>query len=158
VSDNAAIRAAVARIVPAIEIPNLGFEDMAALQGPDIVAANAAMHRFFVGPGSRAADVDPNAVTVSLTKDEDVVNTGRGTDSMGNQWSALRWLVNTVVEQGWTIEPGHVLITGAMGRMIPAAPGQYRADFGELGVIEFEVAGPSEESSVPEPHQGPAPH
>jgi 2-keto-4-pentenoate hydratase len=58
---------------------------------------------------------------------------------MGSQWSAALWLVNTMVEQGWTIKRGNVLMTGALGNMIPGKPGRYRADFGALGMIEFEI-------------------
>lgn len=137
--DDASMRAVVERIVPAIEIPNLGFEDLTALKGVDVVAANVATHRFLVGRGLPIANVDPNAVTVSCTMGTNVVNTGRGSDAMGNQWRALRWLVNNVVGQGWAVEPGQILITGALGNMIPGAPGRYRADFGELGSLEFGI-------------------
>jgi hypothetical protein len=32
-----------------------------------------------------------------------------------------------------------LLITGALGTMLPADKGHYRADFGALGIIEFTV-------------------
>jgi 2-keto-4-pentenoate hydratase len=48
-------------------------------------------------------------------------------------------LINTVVQQGWKIEPGQILITGALPKAIPGKPGKYVADFEKLGKISFEI-------------------
>jgi 2-keto-4-pentenoate hydratase len=69
----------------------------------------------------------------------EVVNQGKGTDALAGQWKAALWLVNTMVKQGWKIEPGHIIITGALGRMVPGKPGNYIADYGNLGTITFEI-------------------
>jgi 2-keto-4-pentenoate hydratase len=71
--------------------------------------------------------------------DEQEVNRGKGTDALGDQWKAAVWLVNTMVESGWKMEPGHVVITGALGKMIPGRPGKYVADYGGFGKISFEI-------------------
>ena len=39
-------------------------------------------------------------------------------------------------------EPGQFIISGAMGGMLPADPGNYVADFGSFGKIEFVVKNP----------------
>ena len=44
-----------------------------------------------------------------------------------------------MIEQGWTIEPGHILLTGALGKMVPGKTGKYIADYGPLGKIAFEI-------------------
>jgi 2-keto-4-pentenoate hydratase len=46
------------------------------------------------------------------------------------------------VRLGYKIEPGQVLITGAMGRMVPAVPGVCVADFGAFGKIVFGIVTP----------------
>jgi 2-keto-4-pentenoate hydratase len=58
---------------------------------------------------------------------------------MGDPWVAALWLVNVAVKRGRVVEPGHALSTGVIGKRIEAEAGRYTADFGELGVIEFEV-------------------
>jgi 2-keto-4-pentenoate hydratase len=78
-------------------------------------------------------------VTISLSLDGQEVNSGKGTDALGDQWNAALWLINTMIEQGWTMEPGHVVITGALGNMIPGKPGKYLADYGDFGKIVFEI-------------------
>ena len=59
--------------------------------------------------------------------------------SMEGRWDSALWLVNNMVEQGWEIEPGQVLLTGVLGEIVPGNPGNYIADFGKLGRISFEV-------------------
>ena len=85
------------------------------------------------------AAFDLNAVEVTLSRDGETVNTGKGTDALGDQWQAALWLVNTTLEHGWTIEPGQLIITGALGNMIPGKSGRYIADYGDMGTIAFEI-------------------
>lgn len=126
-------------VLPAIELAEGAFADMQALTGPDIAAADVGAARFIAGTPLLLDDRDLNAVTVTLYRDGEVVYEGRGGDVLGDQWRAALWLVNTVLELGWIVDTGHILITGAMGRIVPGQPGRYRADFGALGEIRFEV-------------------
>lgn len=133
------LRNHLADVMPVIEFPDLGFTEMAFLTGADIIAANVCASHFLVGAAQRADMVDLDAVTVVLLRDGDNINHGRATDAGGGQWEAARWLVNTVVAQGHRIKKGQILITGALGRMLPARPGSYVADFGEIGLIQFKI-------------------
>ncbi len=38
-----------------------------------------------------------------------------------------------------TFEPGQVLISGALGRMVPGETGSYRANYGRFGTIFFDI-------------------
>jgi 2-keto-4-pentenoate hydratase len=58
---------------------------------------------------------------------------------MGNQWEALYWLINHIIDQGYTIGEGQVLLTGALGEVLPCEPGSYEADFGNVGTVSFTV-------------------
>ena len=80
-----------------------------------------------------------NQIVVTMSKDGQKVYEGAATDSLGDQWKALRWLINSRLRHGWKIEPGQVLITGALGQVLDGTPGVYRADYGKLGVIEFVI-------------------
>ncbi|MCF6290580.1 MAG: hypothetical protein L3J03_06260 [Desulfobacterales bacterium] len=125
-------------ILPVIELPDLGFADMKKLQGVDIVAADVAAAQFIVGHRPPVA-WDPNAVSVRLLYNGVEINAGKGSDAMGDQWRAALWLINTMVEQGYRIEPGHIIITGALGKMRPGKSGAYLADYGDFGKISFVV-------------------
>lgn len=138
-SDPTALKPMISAVMPVIELPDLGFQDMKRLKGVDIIAANVSAVQFITGQERKATGVDLNAVAVALTLNAQVVNRGRGADALGDQWQAALWLVNTTVEQGWTIEPGHILITGALGKMMPGHPGGYVAEYGDLGQVSFEI-------------------
>jgi len=76
---------------------------------------------------------------VQFRRDGETLHKARSGDLMGSQWEALKWLVNRVIELGYVVEPGHLLMTGSLGPAHPAVPGRYVADFAELGAIEFDV-------------------
>jgi 2-keto-4-pentenoate hydratase len=126
-------------VVPVVELPELGFTDMQKLKGPDIIAANIGAAQFIVGEKQKINNLDLDALQVTLRKDGEVINRGKGTDALAGQWEAALWLVNTMVKQGWKIEPGHIIITGALGRMVPGRPGNYTADYESLGTITFKI-------------------
>lgn len=119
-------------------MPDLGFEDKSKLKGSDIISANVASAKYIVGE-QVDKNYDINGVNVTLTRDGKVVNEGKGSDALGDQWKAALWLVNRMVKNGWRIEPGSILITGSLGKMIPGKKGQYTADFGDFGKISFTI-------------------
>jgi len=138
VSNTAQLKQSIQAVFPVIELPDLGF--ISKPTGVDIIAANVGSAAFLNGePLHNLTELDLNALNVTLTRNGQTVNVGQGADTLGNQWEAALWLVNTIVAQGWTLEPGQFFITGAMGKMIPAQPGEYQADFGPLGTISFSI-------------------
>ena len=58
---------------------------------------------------------------------------------MGDQWQAALWLVNTMVGQGWELEAGQVLLTGALGKMVKASEGECIAHFGVWGTLSVLI-------------------
>lgn len=129
----------IVAVVPVVEIPETGFGDMKKLKAQDIVAANVGSAAFIAGAQTPLANDDLDGITVELVSVGEILNQGRGSDAMGGQREALLWLVNSVLGNGWKIEEGNILITGALGRVVPANPGRYEARYGELGNISFEI-------------------
>ena len=133
------LKSRIQEVFPAIELPDLGFADMKQLKGVDIIAANVSSKQFIAGAVRNVADLDLNAIEVSLTRDGELVNQGRGSDALGDQWQAALWLVNTLTSQGYRLSPGQIIITGALGRVTPGQPGKYVADYGDFGKVTFEI-------------------
>jgi 2-keto-4-pentenoate hydratase len=129
----------IKEVFPAVELPDLRFADMKNLKGTDIIVDAVGCAKYIIGPKVPANKVDVSKVEVTLTCDGKVVNQGKAADALGDQWKALLWLVNGVVEHGYTIDPGQILITGAMGKMIPGKPGKYDGDWGVLGKMSWTV-------------------
>jgi 2-keto-4-pentenoate hydratase len=137
--DVRALQANLAEIFPAVELPDLAHAGTEPYRALDIIATNAGAKHFIVGSGRAPSLTDPNVVTVTLYRDGEIVTQGTGRDVLEDQWQALLWLVNRTVESGWSIEPGQVLITGAMGKPTPLQTGIYVADYGRFGRIEWTV-------------------
>jgi 2-keto-4-pentenoate hydratase len=128
-ADVAALRAHIDGIAPAIELPNLDYTQPQTLDAIDLIATNVAAANYVVGDFVSPQKRDPNAVGVRLTCNDKEMFTGKGTDSLGDQWRAALWLVNKALEQGWKIEPGQILLTGALGKMVPGATGHCVASY-----------------------------
>lgn len=137
-SDVQALQALVSEVLPVIELPDLGHANAdKKFTGIDIIASNAGAKHFIAGPGRAPSVSDPNAVAFTLYRDGGIVTQGGGRDALGDQWQALLFLVNRTLASGWTIEPGQVLITGALGKATPLQKGIYVADYGRFGRIEW---------------------
>ena len=112
---------------------------MKKLKAADIVADGVASAKYVVGESVPVEKIDVSTVAVKVTVAGNEVIAGKASDALGDQWKALLWLVNGVIDQGWTIEPDQILITGALGKMIPGKPGKYEGDFGPLGKLSFTL-------------------
>lgn len=145
------LRTYISAVVPAIELPDVDFEKPNSLIGLDIVATNIAARAYIIGKPLPLRDMNEvNALKVTLSHDGKPIDEGLGSNALGNQLEALRWLVNHLVERGETLLPGQVLITGALGKINPGLPGHYVADYGGKGQITFEVkAAPAKPAAKP---------
>ena len=127
-------------VVAVIEIPNLGYQSPAEVSGIDLIASNVASHQFILGNKQPLTSLpDLNQLNTQLSYQNIEVFRGKATDALGDQWIALQWLINNLLEQGYQLSAGELLITGALGKMVPLQVGDYVADFDALGKIKFSV-------------------
>jgi 2-keto-4-pentenoate hydratase len=126
-------------VVPVIELPEMGFEDIRKIKVEDIIASNVGAAQFIIGDEKELKNLNLNGVTVTLSLNGQVINRGKGSDALGDQIEAALWLIDRIVNEGWKIEPGHILITGVLGKMVPAKQGKYVADYRRLGKINFQI-------------------
>lgn len=132
------VRHLVSACMPTIELAHMGFGD-ARPTGTDLICANSASGGYLMGASSNAREHDLNDIEVTLTKDGEILHRAVAGDVMQDQWSALTWLINTVIAQGYTIDAGALLMTGSIGAMHPGMSGHYLADYGALGSIAFDI-------------------
>jgi 2-keto-4-pentenoate hydratase len=138
VKDEEELKKLIASVHPSIEVPQVYFADMSKVGFFDIVAAGIGSRLFLIGPSFPLDNIELDKIEVKLERDGTSVNEGVSTDALGGQWKALLWLVNNTLEQGYTIEAGQYLMTGALGRMIPAEAGTYKANF-PFATLTFKV-------------------
>ena len=139
--DAAAAPGLVAKVMPAVEVPELKFTDMKALTWQDIVAANVGARAYILGVGVDPKGVDVNAVTGQLFRDGQAVGPAApGRAALGDQWRALAWTINQALKLGQPVKKGMVFLTGSLGPMFPAQPGPHQAVYtGGLGELSFMV-------------------
>jgi 2-keto-4-pentenoate hydratase len=135
--DVSSVRENIRAVCPAIELPDVGFADPTALKGVDLIAANGGAAQFIAGPEHHPTTIDAGELRVTLSRDGQVVNQWTGTAQ--DQWNTALWMINTMVEHGWKLEPGHILITGALGTDVSGDPGHYEANLDRLGTISFDI-------------------
>ena len=136
VDDIKSLKKAVSIVFPAIELPDIAFTDMKKIKVTDLIATNVAARKVLIGDAVRVKDL--NAVSVKLFHNGQEITSGLGKNALGDQWEALKWVVNDVLTRGGEIKNGYVVITGCISRLLPAKPGKYVADYGDFGKIEFE--------------------
>lgn len=124
-------------IAPAVELPDLNFI-ASEFNGLDVIANNAMAYKLIIGQW-RESSRDLDTVPTTLYCDERLLINQSSSKVLEGQWDALLWMVNHVISQGYTIQPGHILLTGAINGMHKATACHYTADFGALGVIRFIV-------------------
>ena len=139
IADTGQLLEHIGAVLPVVEIPETGFADMEKIKAEDIVAANVGSSIFIAGVVKPLVAVSPDDITVVLVSAEKTLSRGVGSDAMGDQLQALRWLVNSVVEHGRTVDNGSILITGSLGKVVPASQGRYEARYSGLGNVTFEI-------------------
>jgi 2-keto-4-pentenoate hydratase len=135
------VRAAAGVAVPAIEIVDSRVRDW-SISIVDTIADNGSSALFVLGTGAAAAaDLDFSSRTMRLTQDGVVVSTGRGSDCLGSPLNALRWLARTAQDNGSPLRAGHIVLSGALGPMVPVRPGStYAAEIDGIGSVEVSFA------------------
>lgn len=130
------VRAAVDFAVAAIEIVDSRVRDW-DISLADTVADNASSGLFVLGTRRvPLSGFEPIDVTMSMTCNGAVVSTGNGRACLGDPLNALRWLTAAAHQFGFALSAGDVVLSGALGPMVPVGPGdQLCADLTGLGQV-----------------------
>jgi 2-keto-4-pentenoate hydratase len=84
--------------------------------------------------------IDVRLIGMVLTRNGALVDTGAGAAALGNPLAVVAWLANTLASDGIALEPGHLIMTGALHAAVPMQPGEeYLAEFDRLGSISVRV-------------------
>jgi 2-keto-4-pentenoate hydratase len=137
------IRAAAGIALPALEIVDSRVRDW-SISIVDTIADNGSSALFVLGSQACASsDLDFDSRTMRLAQDGVEVSSGRGSDCLGSPLNALRWLARTAQNIGSPLRAGHIVLSGALGPMIPVHPGStYSAEIDGIGRVDisFEEA------------------
>jgi 2-keto-4-pentenoate hydratase len=85
--------------------------------------------------------LDPRLIGMVMTRQGEVIETAAGAAALGDPLAVVAWLANTLGEGGVTLEPGHLIMTGALHAAVPMQAGDvFRAEFDRLGSVCIRVA------------------
>lgn len=136
--------AAIAGAVAAMEIVDSRIEDWRIKLADTVadLASNGAM-----ATSSRIvplAGIDARLIGMTLTRNGELIDTGAGAAALGDPVAVVAWLANVLGESGVALEPGHLIMTGALHAAVPMTAGDvFRAEFDRLGPITVRVGGAS---------------
>ncbi|MGW4911094.1 2-keto-4-pentenoate hydratase [Streptomyces sp. NPDC004270] len=134
--DLSALREAVAAAYPAVEIVDSRIADW-KIGITDTVADNASSGVFVLGGEGRSLDVfEPVDAVMTMRRDGETVSSGTGRDCLGDPLNALGWLAATAIEFGSPLRAGDLVLSGALGPMVPVLPGDvFEVTIEPLGTI-----------------------
>jgi 2-keto-4-pentenoate hydratase len=137
--DREQIAAALAGVLPGIEIVDSRFNSWTTVGAPSLIADNAC-HGAWV-KGVLVTDwrhLDLAAQAVELSVNGSVVQRGSGSAVLGHPLHALEWLVHRLHAQGIGFKAGDYVTTGVTTDIYDAQAGDHLvADFGPVGAVEL---------------------
>lgn len=136
------VRAAVGSVCAAIEIVDSRIADW-KISFADTVADNGSSAFFVLGDEKKPLDgLDLYTCGMALEVDGAVASVGAGAACLGHPLNAAAWLASTLATRGEPLRAGDIILTGALGPMIPLQPGQtITAKVGGIGSATFSYDG-----------------
>ncbi|MFE0678242.1 2-keto-4-pentenoate hydratase [Streptomyces sp. NPDC058867] len=127
--------------LPALEIVDSRIADW-DISLVDTVADNASCGLYVLGATPVPLDrVDLRTVTMTMTRNGATASAGTGADCLGSPLNATVWLARALAERGDPLRAGDLVLTGALGPMAPAAPGDvFEAHIRDLGSVRVGFA------------------
>jgi len=106
----------------------------------DTVSDNASSGLFLLGDQQvKLGNIDLKKIEMSLYKNGEFVNSGRGDAALGDPAYCVAWLANKMSEFGVALKKDEVILSGALSAAITAEAGDsFRADFTGLGTVEVK--------------------
>jgi len=135
------LAASIAYAQAAIEIVDSRIENW-NIGIVDTVADNASSGLYVLGQTQRPLEqIDLRLCGMVLEKNGEPVSFGAGAACLGSPLNALGWLVNTMARLGEPLREGDVVLAGALGPMVSAAPGDaFTASIAGLGSVSVSFA------------------
>ena len=129
-------------IAPAIEIVFVSFSRKSDMTAPNLVVGNLGADLFLVGD-FLPWDSLHSDVTATLSRNGEVVNEASMNEALGGPTAALPWVWEEMKIRGYPRQEDTLIMMGACGGVVPAEIGNYQADYGPMGTLQFTI-----ESSV----------
>ena len=129
------VMAATVSVSAALEVTDSRYNSSNCTLG-DVVADNCGAAYFLLGPSRPADQLDLPRLGVLLEDGVDVVHTGAGAAVLGHPAEAVARIAGQLGARGRAIEPGMVVLSGAITETVPLeAHSRLAATFAHLGRV-----------------------
>lgn len=127
--------------LPALEIVDSAIKDW-KISLVDTVADNASCGLYVLGDQPVAVgDVSLGEIGMQMRQNGQTVSVGAGAACLGHPLRAAFWLARTMAARGQGLRAGQVILSGALGPMVPVAVGDLiHADLGALGSVACRMS------------------
>jgi 2-keto-4-pentenoate hydratase len=107
----------------------------------DTVADNASCGAFVLGHQTRPLSTfDARLAGMVMSEDGQLVSLGVGAASLGDPLTAFAWLAEKALSLGDPLRAGEVVLTGALGPMVPFLPGRaYRLEIAGFAPLQVRA-------------------
>ena len=133
-------RAAIATATAGLEIVDSRIENWRVRLADTIadLASNGAV--VLAEDSVPLKDMDPRLLGMVFTRNGVLEATGAGAAALGDPVAVVAWLANTLGEHGIALEPGHLIMTGALHAAVSMNPGdEFTAEFDRLGSVSVRA-------------------
>jgi len=145
-ADVAALKAAVCRLRPAIELPDGALAELEAMKTDlprlrrALIPHNIATRKVLLGAPVAAGTVDVNRLPVTTRHAGKVIGERVVDEGKPDLWESVLWVVNEyALVEGQGLEAGQVIIPGNLTGIHPGVSGLYEVDYGPLGKVRFTL-------------------
>ncbi|MFD3445902.1 2-keto-4-pentenoate hydratase [Microbacteriaceae bacterium 4G12] len=108
------VLAATAYVAPALEVIDSRYENF-RFTLVDVIADNSSSSRFIIGETfTSPSDIDLKLCGMVFKKNGEIMDTGAGAAVMGHPARAIAWMINKLTARGQTIQPGDIVLSGAL--------------------------------------------
>ena len=135
------VLAATDRVMACFEVVDSRIRDW-KIRIQDTVADNASCGVFVLNEnGVDPRGVDLPGCPMQMEKNGVVVASGNGAATMGSPLEAVAWLANALGRLGVTLRAGEIVLSGALGAMVPVVAGdRLHARIGGVGTCSVSFA------------------
>ncbi len=125
-------------VLPSIELVDSRIRDW-KIKITDTIADNASASHYILGHTPKTLDeIDVINCSMKLLKNGSLVSEGSGEDCLGSPLNAVYWLAKKSIEMGDCLKEGDIILSGALGPMIPIEEGdRIKATFEGLGSVSL---------------------
>jgi 2-keto-4-pentenoate hydratase len=128
----------IGAVMPAIEVVDNRYADLANLMGPGRIADDFLQHACVLGKEiTDYRSIDFTMITGRSIHNGKEIASGPGTAVMGNPIAALAWIANKLISLGTNLKSGDIVMTGSVhAPQFLQGGGEVEVGFDEMSMVK----------------------